>query len=136
MSVELVPLCTIEISLRAPLVLNNCPVGARWIVEVESATVKGDRLNGVAKGNANADWATIGPDGTASLDVRVLMETDDEALIFTHYTGRLDLETMTAYAAPRFETGDERYAWLNKIQAVGKGKLDGTTLTYEWYEVK
>jgi hypothetical protein len=43
---------------------------------------------------------------------------------------------MTAYAAPRFETGDERYAWLNKVQAIGKGRLDGTTLTYEWYEVR
>jgi hypothetical protein len=40
------------------------------------------------------------------------------------------------YAAPLFETGDERYAWLNRIQAVAKGTLDGPTLTYEIAEMR
>jgi len=40
------------------------------------------------------------------------------------------------YTAPRFDTGDERYARLNKIQAVAKGRLDGTTLRYEVYELR
>jgi hypothetical protein len=35
-----------------------------------------------------------------------------------------------------YETGDERYAWLNRIQAVAKGTLDGQTLTYEIAEVR
>jgi hypothetical protein len=38
--------------------------------------------------------------------------------------------------APTFETGDERYAWLNSIQAVGKGTLDGSAVHYDWYEVR
>jgi hypothetical protein len=38
------------------------------------------------------------------------------------------------YAAPLYDTGGERYAWRNKIQAVAKGTLDGQTLTYEIYE--
>ena len=44
----------------------------------------------------------------------------------------------TIYVAPRFETCDERYLWLNRIQAVGKGTLqeDGLSLYYEWYEVR
>jgi hypothetical protein len=37
---------------------------------------------------------------------------------------------------PRFETGDVRYAWLNRIQAVGKGNLEGSRLTYDWYELR
>jgi Protein of unknown function (DUF3237) len=46
--------------------------------------------------------------------------------IFVQYQGRADLSRglqlpLTVYVAPRFETGDERYAWLNRIQAVGKG---------------
>ena len=40
------------------------------------------------------------------------------------------------YATPRFETGDERYRWLNRVQAVGKGVLHGSTLTYELYELR
>ena len=43
---------------------------------------------------------------------------------------------MFAYVAPVFETGDPRYAWLNAVQAVGKGKLtlaaDGGRLDYEF----
>ena len=34
-----------------------------------------------------------------------------------------------------FETGDERYAWLNNIQAVGIGGLDGTDVVYDIYEL-
>ena len=38
--------------------------------------------------------------------------------------------------APTFQTGDERYAWLNRIQAVGAGALDEDgILTYSLYEV-
>ena len=40
------------------------------------------------------------------------------------------------YVAPLFETGDERYTWLNCIQAIGKGELDGTALAYEISEVR
>ena len=44
---------------------------------------------------------------------------------------------MTVYVAPRFETGDERYAWLNRIQAVGMGTLnEDLSVDYEWYEVR
>jgi len=39
------------------------------------------------------------------------------------------------YTAPRFEAGDPSYAWLNKLQAVAKGTLDGSFLTYEVYEL-
>jgi hypothetical protein len=40
------------------------------------------------------------------------------------------------YTAPLYETGDERYAWINKIQAVAKGKTDGQLLEYEIYELR
>ena len=40
------------------------------------------------------------------------------------------------YVSPLFETGDPRYAWLNTIQAVGKGEFVGSNLHYEWYEVR
>ncbi len=139
MGLELVPLCTMVAELADPLVLTNTPAGTRVIVEVESFTVSGDRLRGTSKGHAGADWLTIGPDGTGTLDVRATMETDDGALVFVYYQGRRDFsEGMDAplYTAPKFEAGDERYGWLNKIQAVGKGTLDGSTLTYEIYELR
>jgi len=139
-SIELVPLCTATITLKDPMMLPNTPSGMRTIVEVEAAKLEGERLSATLKGTAAADWATIGPDMTCTLDVRTTFETHDGALVFTHYRGRIDLSKppgeSPVYAAPLFETGDERYAWLNRIQAVAKGKLDGPTLTYEIFEVR
>jgi hypothetical protein len=140
MSIELVPLCTFVAELRKPHVLRGTPAGDRLIFEVASGSVSGERFNAKLKGEAAADWFVIGPDGAGTLDVRVLVETDDGALVFIQYHGRVDTTVPGAhvYSTPRFETGDERYLWLNKIQAVGKGTLSdgGNTLTYEIYEVR
>jgi uncharacterized protein DUF3237 len=138
-SLELVPLCTMAFELADPFVLPNTPAGTRVIVEVKDLRVEGERLRGTMRGSAAADWLTIGPDGTGSIDVRATMETHDGALVFVQYQGRRDFsQGMDApvYTAPRFETGDDRYAWINKVQAVAKGTMDGATLTYEVYELR
>ena len=89
-----------------------------------------------------ADWVVVGPEGTGTLDIRETLRTDDGATIFVQYQGKLDLSRgmqfpMTAYVAPRFRPGDARYAWLNRIQAVGKGTLnEDLSVDYEWYEVR
>jgi hypothetical protein len=77
--------------LRPPYVVAGTPAGDRWIFEVERASFDGERLRGTATGRANADWMVVGSDGTGSLDVRALMTTDDGAVIFVHYTGRVDV---------------------------------------------
>jgi len=138
-TIELVPLGTMVGELRRPFVLEGTPVGTRMIFEVASGSVTGDRINAKLVGNSGADWAVVGPDGTITLDVRMLWETDDGALIFVTYNGRCDVSNpVHVYSTPRFETGDERYLWLNKIQAVAKGTLSdgGATLTYELCEVR
>ena len=114
----------------------------RVIAECRTFDVVGDRINGHLKGNAAADWLTLDGRGQGTLDVRLLVETDDGALVFVSYRGRLDLSggpgAAPSYAAPLFDTGDERYMWINGIQAVAKGQLsdDGSTLVYEVYEVR
>jgi hypothetical protein len=142
MGIELVPLCTLRIQLKPPITAGAGPAGTRLIVELVSAQVKGDRLRGEMLGAAAADWVIVGPEGTATVDVRVTLQTDDGAVIFVQYNGRMDASRglqfpMTAYVAPVFETGDERYAWVNRIQAVGKGILhEDLSLDYEWYEIR
>jgi hypothetical protein len=112
------------------------------IIEVASADVTGDRLAGELLGGAAADWLVLSADGTGTLDVRLTLRTHDGAAVLVQYTGRLDASQglqfpMTVYAAPRFETGDERYSWLNRIQAIGKGSLNADlSLDYEWYEAR
>jgi hypothetical protein len=40
------------------------------------------------------------------------------------------------YTQPRFETGDERYAWLNGIVAIGEGKIGQQRVDYRVYQVR
>jgi hypothetical protein len=139
MTLELVPLATMTATFSETFVLEGTPAGGRYIFEVGTVAVEGERVRATLKGRAAADWLVVGPDGTGTLDVRALLETDDGALVYAQYNGRVDLTAgagAPVYATPRFETGDERYRWLNKIQAVGKGAFDGKTLVYELYELK
>jgi hypothetical protein len=121
--------------------LEGAPFGTRMIFDVTEVRLEGDALNAGMKGQATADWASLGPDGTFQLDVRATLETDDGALILAQYMGRCDLSDPATpgpvYATPRFETGDPRYAWLNKLQAVMKGKVElPTHITYGVYQVR
>ena len=144
MAIELVPLCTLRVQLRPPIAVGTGCAGTRVIIEVASVQVKGDRLRAEIMGAAAADWRLIGPEGTATLDVRATLRTDDGAIIFMQFIGKSPSDASqglqppaTIYVAPRFETGDERYAWLNRVQAVGKGTVhEDLSLDYEWYEVR
>ena len=138
MTVELIPLGTADVRI-SPIMIPGTPSGTRVIVEIASVDFRGERLRAKLKGAAAADWAVVSPAGVGLQDVRFTLETDDGALIYVTYNGRVDVsqgfEGATAYTAPRFETGDERYAWLNKIQAVAKGVISEGVLRYELYEL-
>jgi hypothetical protein len=142
MSIELIPLTTATATLCEPFLLPDTPAGTRVIAEVSDFELGGDRLTARMKGTAAADWMTLGAGMIGTLDVRALFETHDGALVYTWYRGRLDLSkgigASPVYAAPLYESGDERYQWLNAIQAVAKGTLSegGTKLVYEIYEVR
>lgn len=133
MALELVPLCTATVSLADVIVVSP----GLLIGEVTAARFEGERLAGSMKGRAAADWLKVSPEGVGTLDVKITLETDDGAVVHATYSGRLLLETMTAYATPLFHTGDERYQWLNRIQAVAKGTFPSpTSLVYEMYELR
>ncbi len=139
---ELVPLYTAKFELgETHLIGPDAPQG-RTVGEVRKATFTGERLKATLTGSAAADWM-LRTGQVGDIDVRLTMRTDDGALIYLTYGGRISFDDpagMFAMVAPRFETGDPRYAWLNRIQAVGMGKLlidaDGARIEYEVYEVR
>lgn len=131
MTLELVPLCTVTVELAEAISVSPTLI----IGEVSGVVVEGTRFHATMKGRAVADWLRVSPDGYGTIDVRMTLETHDGAVVFVSYSGRLDFTTMTAYATPQFHTGDERYAWLNRVQAVAKGVFGGTGLVYEMYEL-
>ncbi|MCY1391741.1 hypothetical protein D3C76_644300 [compost metagenome] len=138
MSVTLTHLATATLKLGAPVQMPNTPRGTRLVVELLGGQWEGERLKATMKNVAAADWALISPDGTLFIEVRCTLETHDGAFIQVSYEGRgaIGPEGLGAViAAPTFETGDPRYAWLNKVQAIGRGrKTSDDTLVYDFYE--
>ena len=137
-SAELVPMGTITAQLGDQIELGAGPKGVRLISDVVSVEVETDRMKASLATNDAADWLTISDNGTLGcLDVRFTLKTDDGAYIYVEYAGRAEMETGQIATAPTFQTSDERYLWLNRIQAVAAGVVDDAgKLTYSLYEVK
>ena len=140
MAIELAAMGTMTVTIGENIRLSGTPAGDRVIVEFPAVEWRGERLRAGLKGKAAADWIVVGKDGTALIDIRFTLETDDGALVYVQMNGRADAAGFNAgaplYMAPRFETGDARYAWLNRVQAVSKGRLEGTKVVNEVYEVR
>lgn len=123
-------------TLAPPAVVPSGPQGTRVIVPITGGTVAGPRINGTVEA-LGADWLTMRADGTAQLDVRALIRTDDGAVIHTSYKGIMaphgDGRRITT--APLFETGHENYVWLNSIQAIAIGTPGDGIVTYDVYRI-
>jgi hypothetical protein len=128
-------LFTITANTERPTVIQGGPMGNRAIVHVTSGTFEGPKLKGKAADGPGGDWLYLRPDGSMKLDVRLTLLTDDGASILMTYSGIGSMKdgAMSIRSAPQFETGDERYAWLNNVQAVGIGTPGRGTVTYEVY---
>ncbi len=142
-------LMTYRVELAPPVAVGAGPFGMRQIFDVTGGSFEGPGLRGRFL-PSGADWILIGPDGVGRLDVRGTLETDDGALIYVQYCGVLDFETVMAkfargeatefgeiyfMTAPRFETGDARYAWLNKLVCVGEGRAGPGWVEYRVHQV-
>ena len=147
---QLEPLMTYRADLKAPVAVGKGPLGSRMIFDVIGGRAEGPRISGrfLASG---ADWLLIDDAGIARLDVRGTLETDDGAHIYMHYHGILEMnEKVTAASAkgepldygdtyfmtsPRFETGDPRYEWINRLVTVAEGRMLPNAVEYRVYQV-
>jgi hypothetical protein len=145
------PLYRIEMTLGPPQELGVTPLGRRRIIPITGGNFRGERIAGrVLPGGA--DWQFIRADGVADLDARYTLETDDGALISVRNLGYrhgpadvikrlaagepVDPALYYMRTTPRFETGAERYLWLNRIICVATGARRATAVELEVYEVK
>jgi hypothetical protein len=127
-------LFTITAGTQTAGLLKDGPHGTRVVVGVTGGSFEGPRLKGTIKG-PGGDWVTLRADGSGRLDVRLLLETDDGALILMQYHGIFTDGATRIRSTPLFETGDERYAWLNSVQSVGLGSVGDGDVTYDVYQV-
>jgi hypothetical protein len=134
-SVDLSFLGRLTIEIDDHTRLPGCPSGDRVVGTSTRYRFDGDRIRAAARSTPATDWVTVRAGGAGAVDARMLLETDDGALILVRYGGRIAYSDngATVMIAPTFETNDERYAWLNNVQAIGKGERVGTTLIYEVY---
>lgn len=147
---KLRPLCEFHVELAAPMELGDAPPGRRRIIPIIGGTVTGERLSGRIL-NLGADWQTVYRDGLAHLDTRYSMQTHDGAIIDIRNVGirhgpsrilealargeAVDPASYYMRTVPRFETGDSRYDWLNRIIAIGSGARDASAVRLRIYEV-
>jgi len=118
--------------------IKDGPAGTRIVVPVLSAVFEGEKLRGKVADAPAGDWVYGRSDGSIKLDVRLTLLTDDGAFILMTYSG-IGVPAQGAMAlrtAPQFETGDERYAWLNNVQAVGIGTFGRGTVTHDVYALR
>jgi hypothetical protein len=136
-----------------PVPIGPAAWGTRLIFPIVRGTVEGPKLKGTVR-PFGADWAIIRADNCLELDVRLIVDTDDGALIHVEYRGVIDLtkeqveqllsgqavEGMKIHTAPRVETAHPDYAWMNRIQLVGCGSSEpiGEELKvmYSWFALR
>jgi len=147
---RLAKLCEFRVELAAPIELGDAPKGRRRIIPIVGGQVSGERLRGEIL-NLGADWQTVMAEGVAELDTRYAMRTHDGAIIDIRNFGirhgppdvlaalargeEVDPASYYMRTFPRFETGDPRYAWLNKMIAVGSGVRQADAVRLLIYEV-
>jgi hypothetical protein len=148
---RLEPLLRAEITLAAPQELGDTPHGRRRVIPITGGSFRGERLAGrVLAGGA--DWQVIRADGVAELDARYTLETVDRALIYVRNFGYrhgpadvirrlmagepVDPALYYMRTTPRFETGAERYRWLNGLVCVASGARRAAAVELEVFAVQ
>lgn len=126
-------LFTMHATLGKALVIPKGPLGTKVLVGITGGTVTGPRVNGTVLA-FGGDWVTERANGVFLIDVRLAISTADGAVIYMEYSGLLGADRV-ARTAPLFQTSDERYTWLNDVQAIAIGLAGTDEVTYRVYGI-
>src|SRR3989442_15901552 len=116
------PLMLLRLTTSPTEEVGATPHGKLSIFPVTGGSFEGERLRGKVLAGGG-DWVTANADGTFELDARVTLETDDGALIHMTFTGVRDDANHYFHTLPRFETAAPKYAFLNRLLAIGTGEI-------------
>lgn len=146
---KLVPLMKIHVLVASPLDIGDTTHGKRLVANITGGAFEGKRLTGTVC-SSGADWIVIDSENLGHIDVRIVLQTNDGAYIYVQYTGFLEYNNKFVTAALsggetkigdsyflsqlRFETGAEKYKWLNRVLGVGEGRVYPGGIEYQVYE--
>jgi Protein of unknown function (DUF3237) len=139
---------TLEVAGMQPI--GATPAGDRRVGLVAGGRFAGARLRGIVL-PGGADWIMLRSDGATTLDVRLVLQTDDNAAIGMTYRGMrhgpasvmdrmargeaVDPSEYYFRTSVAFETAAANYDWLNRIIAVGTGHRPPAGPVYDVFEV-
>jgi hypothetical protein len=148
-SVRTRPLFIMRLDVQPYQVVGGPDGAFRRVGVVPGGIFEGERLSGKVLPGGN-DWQTVRSDGSTLLDVKLVLETTDSALIGMTYKGirrgpaevidRVnrgeDVDPAKYYfrTNPVFETASS-YSWINGILAVGAGYRTPAGVIYSLFEV-
>ncbi len=131
--------------------LGETPHGRKRIVQVIGGDFQGERIKGTVNKESAADWVSISPNDSIRLDVRLTLQTDDNTLIFMRYEGirhcspnvakrlsnnePVDRDEYYWRTSPFFETGSEKYNWINNVVCFALGEKKGNVVSYNVFEL-
>ena len=140
------------LSVGTPQMATQTGRGELRIVPVTGGTAEGPQFMSTVLPGTAADWLRVDADGTAHMDVRLVLKHSGGGIVYMSYSGvrtapdavlaRLNagqaVEPSDYYfrTAIRFETGAPDLAWMNRLLAVGVGQRPPSGPTYDVYAVR
>lgn len=144
------PMFAMRLDVRPLLIVGATPGAYRRVGVVTGGSFEGERLSGAVLDGAS-DWQTVRNDGSTTLNVRLVLKTEDGALIGMTYQGlrhgpadiiaRIEKGEVVDPASyyfrinPLFETEAAKYDWINRVIAVGIGHRFADGPVYSVFEV-
>ena len=144
------PLFVFQIEVKPPSIIGATPGYDRRIGEIAGGRFEGERLRGKIL-SGGSDWQSLRSDGATTLNVRLVMQTDEGDLIAMTYGGvrhgpkevidriaRGENVNPSEYymrATPYFETASQTLGWLNRVVSVAYGHRVAGGAIYQVFEI-
>ena len=139
-----------KVTLDAVQELGITTYGKRRIIPITGGTFQGTHIKGVVL-PGGADWQTVRTDGTADLEARYTLKTDDGVLIYIQNKGvrhakpevlarmakgeKVDPKEYYMRTAASFEVAEGKYSWLTKSVVICVGARMADHVLLRFYKV-
>jgi hypothetical protein len=144
------PLFVMRLVVPKVFIIGATPGVFRRIGVVSGGEFEGGRLSGEVL-ESGSDWQSVRGDGATTLNVRLVLKTEDDELITMTYRGMrhgppsvieriergevVDPESYYFRIIPTFETASTKYDWINRVFAIGGGHRFADGPVYSVFEV-
>ncbi|HSH08579.1 MAG TPA: DUF3237 domain-containing protein [Burkholderiales bacterium] len=140
----------LKIEVTGSYLLGDAPLGRRRLDRLDKGHFRGPKIAAEVV-SGGMDLLLGGGDGALRPDVRLILKLDDGETLLVQYRGvrhgppEVMQRIAQGEAVPRdayylrtalvFETGSQKYDWMNRVVGVGVGRREPGAAIYEVFEV-